>query len=87
MNDSLTESRRRTAAIARSYLGGSISWKDFMDETAEFEGDTLIDELVDLIEHEPKRGGFMGVNDKEWLQSQHAIMNIITALESNGRDL
>jgi len=81
MDNSPTESRRRTAAIARSYLGGSISWQDFMDETAEFEGDTLIDELVDLIEHEPKRGGFMGVNDKEWLQYQQAIMNIITALE------
>jgi hypothetical protein len=33
MNNSPIESRHRTAAIARSYLDGSISWQDFQENT------------------------------------------------------
>ncbi len=75
------EARQRAASIARSYLEGRTSWQDFMDQTADFEGDSLIDDLVDLIEHEPKRGGFMGLNEKEWLAYQRSVKSTIEALE------
>lgn len=66
MNNGITDKRKQAAAIARAYQQKTITWQKFMDETAYFKDDDLIDELVDLIEHEPKRGGFMGVNEKEW---------------------
>ena len=52
-----------------------------MDDTADFRDDELIDELVDLIEHEPKRGGFMGVTEKEWYEYQQSIQDAIAVLE------
>jgi hypothetical protein len=44
--------------------------------------DELIREVVDLIEHEPKRGGFLGVNEKHWAQYQSQLYSAIAALES-----
>jgi len=38
--------------------------------------------LVDLIEHEPKRGGFMGVNEKEWAEYASQVEQAINALNS-----
>ncbi len=52
-----------------------------MDQTADYEGDSLVDEFVDLIEHEPKRGGFMGLNEKEWIAYQRSVASAIEALE------
>ncbi len=75
------EARHRVAKMAKSYLQGHTSLRNFMDETADFEGDSLIDELVDLIEHEPKHGGFMGLNEKEWLEYRRSVENTIQALE------
>jgi hypothetical protein len=43
--------------------------------------DDLISELVSVIEHEPKRGGFLGVREKGWKQYQDALQRAIHALE------
>lgn len=50
----------------------------------EFAGsrDKEIQELVDLIEHEPKVGGFLGIDAVEWGQYQSAVAELIIALES-----
>jgi hypothetical protein len=52
--------RRRAAKMARDYRVrvGQITWADFIMEFSASEDD-LITELVDLIEHEPMRGGFV----------------------------
>jgi hypothetical protein len=65
----------------KTYLEGRTSWQDFMDQAADFEGDSLIAGFVDLIEHEPKRGGFMGLNEKEWITYQQSIKCTIEDLE------
>lgn len=52
-----------------------------MNDTADFKNDKLIDKLIDLIEHEPKRGGFMGLNEKEWQKYQSSIQDAIAELE------
>ena len=62
-------------------MEGRTTWQNFIDETADFEGDSVIDDLVDLIEHEPKRGGFMGLNEKEWRKYQESVEAAITALD------
>ena len=46
-------------------MAGTITWHDFMDEFGEHT-DPLISELVDLVEHEPKQGGFLGANARDW---------------------
>jgi hypothetical protein len=44
--------------------------------------DNLVGELVTLIEHEPKRGGFLGVDEKHWAQYQSQLASALAALES-----
>ena len=82
MNNSIKEIKHRAASIASSYIKGHIEWQTFMDEMADLsDKDSLIDKLIDLIEHEPKRGGFMGVSEKKWENYQTAIHEIIKELE------
>ena len=82
MSDSFTcDHRLRAAIAARAYLEKRISWDKFMEEFAGSK-DEKVQELVDLIEHEPKVGGFLGVNAIEWGQYQSAIAEVIVALES-----
>ena len=52
-----------------------------MEEFAD-SADETIQELVDLIEHEPKVGGFLGANAIEWGQYQSTIAEVIAILES-----
>lgn len=61
-------------------MADELSWDNFINEFSEPE-DELIADLVDLIEHEPKRGGFMGVNEARWLAYQNRVTNAIAALE------
>ena len=59
-------SRRSNAASAgRAYVAGTMTWRAFIDEFGE-KPDPLIAELVDLVEHEPKQGGFLGANARNW---------------------
>jgi hypothetical protein len=81
MNNNIIEARHKVATIARSYIEKKISWQQFMDSVDELSDDALIAELVDLIEHEPKRGGFMGVNESQWQNYQQSIQDIISQLE------
>ena len=45
--------------------------------------DERIQELVDLIEHEPKVGNFFGANAVEWSHYQSALVEVIVLLESD----
>ena len=83
MSDShISEHRLQAAAAARAYLEKKISRDTFMEE---FSGsrDERIQELVDLIEHEPKVGGFFGANAVEWSHYQSALVEVIVLLESD----
>lgn len=44
--------------------------------------DELIGDVVDLIEYEPQRGGFLGLNQKEWAHYQSQLALAIATLES-----
>ena len=73
--------RQRAAEAARAYLAKTLPWKKFIEEFGDSK-DELVGNLVDLIEHEPKRGGFLGTNEKEWVQYQSQVASAIAALES-----
>jgi hypothetical protein len=74
--------RRDAAKAGRAYLSKNLSWEEFMDRFAESDDD-LISDLVDLIEHEPQRGGFLGVNETQWVEYQTQVKVAIAALESD----
>lgn len=81
-SDSHTGNHRLSAAAAaRAYLEKRISWGTFIEEFAGSRDET-VQELVDLIEHEPKIGGFLGANAVEWGQYQSAVAEAIALLES-----
>ncbi len=79
--DDIIGARRKAATFARAYLGKKITCRQFMDSFSDMKDDEMIDELIDLIEHEPKRGGFMGISEKEWQQYQTSINDLIDQLE------
>lgn len=73
--------RRAAAEAGKAYLTETLSWEQFMDAFGESE-DELVSELVDLIEHEPKRGGFLGLSGERWAEYQSQLTAAITAHES-----
>ena len=81
MQEDLKTLRREAAEAGRSYLSKNMSWEEFMNRFAESEDD-LVSDLVDLIEHEPKRGGFLGVNEARWAEYQALLTAAIAALET-----
>ena len=60
-----SEDKLQAAKDARAYIAGDLSWDAFIMTYGETESDS-IGELVYIIEHEPKRGGFLGVREKDW---------------------
>jgi hypothetical protein len=81
MEPDIQSLRRAAAEAGRAYLANSLSWDQFMHRFSDCDDD-LVGELVTLIEHEPKRGGFLGVNEKHWAQYQSQLASALTALES-----
>jgi hypothetical protein len=79
MTDSIAE-RHRAAEDARDVLAGRMPWSTFSATYAECD-DPLIEELFDLLEHEPQRGGFLGASEEEWQQHRRAAEQAIAALE------
>jgi hypothetical protein len=81
MTDEIINERRRAADSARDYLSGKLSWDQFMELFAHSDDD-LIGDLVTLIEHEPQRGGLLGVNERDWSEYQSQVSSAIVALET-----
>jgi hypothetical protein len=82
MSGDITSERRRAASMARDVIAGRLDWDAFMNEWGESE-DELISEVCDLLEHEPKRGGFLGANEKSW-QEYETIRQIALARLETG---
>ena len=53
--------RQQIAEWAEQYLAGNLSFERFLELVPEEPKDALVAELIDLVEHEPKRGGVLGV--------------------------
>jgi hypothetical protein len=81
MNRALKALQIEIATKAKEYKAGNITWDQFILECGETDvEDPLIDELVDMIEHQPKRGEFMGASEKEWKMYEDRINNLIEKL-------
>jgi hypothetical protein len=71
--------RRRAADRAREVLEGSVSAEAFREEFADVE-DRAVAELIDLLEHEPVRGGILGGGEAAWQNYQKSIRDLISGL-------
>jgi len=57
--------RVKIGQLAELYLAGRVSFADFIRGVPEEPQDEEVAELIDLIEHEPKRGDFLGASPEE----------------------
>lgn len=71
--------RHAAAEAGRAYLAQKLSFEEFMGRFAESEDD-LVSDLVDLIVHEPQRGGVLGVSEEVWERYQSQVASAIAAL-------
>ncbi len=76
----MEDNRKLTARLAKEFYEGKITFDDFLMHTPDDENDEDISELIDLITHEPKRGGFMGVSKKEHDKYMASIQELINKL-------
>ena len=73
--------RREAAAAGRAVLANTLTYDEFMGLFAESD-DEMVSDLVYLLEHEPRRGGFPGVNEPDWAQYQSQLTEALIALET-----
>lgn len=79
MDDAQVALRRSAAAGVKAYYAGELSLGNLI---AQFPicGDAEIDELMDLVEHEPKCGGFFGASEDYYAFHMGEIHRLIDAL-------
>lgn len=67
MDSESGERRRRTATLILDLLDGRITVNEYWDrlDAQSGSGDEELDELLDLIEHEPARSRLLGVGARE----------------------
>jgi hypothetical protein len=80
------EFRIQTATLARQVCSGDLNFFDFLKQVGPegdpyCTGDDEVDELINLLEHQPKEGGFGGANKKEYAAYMEDIDALIEELE------
>ena len=74
--------RAIVARAARRLLSETITYSEFLEALPESKDDSEIEELLDLIEHEPKRAGMLGASEAVGQDHRARIVRLIDALES-----
>ena len=74
--------RRKVASFAKKVREGSIIFFDFLEGIGgEYKtGDDEVDELIDLFEHEPAKGGILGVSEEEYAGYMNEVDRLINEL-------
>jgi len=78
----MNELRINIAALARRLYAKEVTFSEFMEGAPEQDEDELIDELVDLIIHEPKKGGIFGMKESEHKEYLNEVFQVIEKLEN-----
>lgn len=74
--------RTQVAIQARAVIEGRLKYRDFVDALPKgTDDDEIVAELIDLIEHEPKVGGFLGTSAKEHAKYMARVHEIIALLQ------
>ena len=80
MSNTDRDIRMKVAALARELYDGKIAYNEFIKQASETE-DEDIEELLDLIEHEPKKGSLFGVDAKTHANYIATVFALINKLE------
>jgi len=80
----LLQLRARAAERVPAMQAGQITWDDFVDEFGDLK-DPPIAKLVDLVEHEPQRGGMLGVRESHYQEYLDRVREAIEELELAAR--
>ena len=73
--------RKLAAKLGRQIMEEKISFSQFSEEFPKDKNDSEIFNLFDLIEHQPKQGGFWGLSKKKFELYNLNIMRTIENLE------
>lgn len=75
--------RVHIASQAEEVIAGRVKFDDFvMSIPKDIEGqDELIGQLIDLLEHEPKIGGFLGVSVEDHQNYIRKVQDLIHVLK------
>jgi hypothetical protein len=68
------------AKLAEQYYKGSLTFTEFIKKYPDSD-DFDVNELFDLIEHEPKKGGLFGATELEHFNYNRRINNLIDKLK------
>jgi hypothetical protein len=71
---------RRVGKLAALYLSGQLAFKEFLSSVPAEPLTDDVSELIDLIEHEPKKGGVFGVTVQEHDQYMVRIRGLVDSL-------
>ena len=74
------EDRPYAASMAQRYIKGSLTLEAFVEIFATT-SDPLIEELLDLIIHEPKHGGLFGVSEGQYQKYKASVGAVLSELE------
>jgi hypothetical protein len=66
--------------LAEDYLEGRMPFKDFMRAMPDPPPGQDVAELIDLLEHEPKRGGFLGASPEEYDRHMERIRELVRTI-------
>jgi hypothetical protein len=72
--------RVKIGQLAEDYLDGRVPFSDFMRAMPDPPPGEDVAELIDLIEHEPKRGGFGGASPEEYDRHMERIRELARSL-------
>jgi hypothetical protein len=82
ISDVARRQRQAAAIAARRYLDGDISYDELRAHDYYDSGDDAIQNMFDLIAHEPSRRGFLAVSDGVYLAFREQVMEIVRRLET-----
>lgn len=72
--------RANIGQLAEDYLEGRMSFADFMRAMPDPPPGEDVAELIDLIEHQPRRGGFLGASPAEYARHMARIRELVRAI-------
>jgi hypothetical protein len=81
------DNRKLGAELARAFYMGDLTFEQFLTRFPE-SGDPDLNELLDLIEHEPKQGGILGVSTatyQEHMSRVHTLIERLLSAQRNAR--
>ncbi|MEQ8364380.1 MAG: hypothetical protein RH948_16010 [Cyclobacteriaceae bacterium] len=75
-----TEQRKLAAKVAQEFCNEEITFDQFLERYPDDTKDRDIEDLFDLIEHWPKRGGLLGANESKYQFHLNSVGELISRL-------